>query len=88
MVKNSVKKTSPKNSPEIGKFLGFDHVTFYVGNAKQAASYYTSRFGFEYLAYQGLETGNRTTVSHAVQRGGVILVFKSSLSEKDQEKIS
>lgn len=29
-------------------------MTFYVGNAKQAASYYTSRFGFEYFAYKGL----------------------------------
>ena len=34
-----------------------DHVTFWVGNAKQAASFYTSRFGFEYYAYKGLETG-------------------------------
>jgi 4-hydroxyphenylpyruvate dioxygenase len=42
MVKKSVKKAGP----EIGRFLGFDHLTFYVGNAKQAASYYTSRFGF------------------------------------------
>lgn len=38
--------------PEIGTFYSFDHVKFHVGNAKQAASFYTSRFGFEYLAYQ------------------------------------
>ena len=38
--------------PEIGVFLGFDHVRFWVGNAMQAASFYTSRMGFEYLAYQ------------------------------------
>jgi len=41
----------PKERPEVGKFLAFDHIKFYVGNAKQAASYYTSRFGFEYYAY-------------------------------------
>lgn len=34
-----------------------DHITFWVGNARQAAAYYTSRFGFEYYAYKGLETG-------------------------------
>jgi len=36
----------PKDRPEIGKFFAFDHLKFYVGNAKQAASFYTSRFGF------------------------------------------
>lgn len=46
----------PDQRPDIGRFFGFDHVNFWVGNAKQAASYYTSRFGFEYYAYQGLET--------------------------------
>jgi len=37
--------------PEGGRFLGFDHVHLWVGNAKQAASYYTARMGFEYCAY-------------------------------------
>ena len=46
-----VKRSVTKNDRKIGRFLGFDHITFYVGNAKQAASYYTSRFGIEYLAY-------------------------------------
>jgi 4-hydroxyphenylpyruvate dioxygenase len=41
----------PTIRPEIGVFYGFDHMKFWVGNAKQAASYYCSRFGFEYLAY-------------------------------------
>jgi 4-hydroxyphenylpyruvate dioxygenase len=56
----------------------FDHVTFWVGNAKQAASYYTSRFGFDYLAYQGLETGERKVVSHVVRNHeGATFVFCS-----------
>ena len=38
--------------PESGKFLNFDHVEWWVGNAKQAASYYCARFGFEPLAYK------------------------------------
>ena len=42
----------PTERPAIGVFYSFDHVRFWVGNAKQAASYYTSRMGFEYIAYQ------------------------------------
>jgi 4-hydroxyphenylpyruvate dioxygenase len=41
----------PTIRPEIGVFYGFDHMTLWVGNALQAASYYCSRLGFEYLAY-------------------------------------
>ena len=33
-------------------FYAFDHVRFWVGNAKQAAAFYTSKMGFEYIAYQ------------------------------------
>jgi 4-hydroxyphenylpyruvate dioxygenase len=74
--------------PEIGKFFGFDHVIFWVGNAKQAASYYTTRFGFEYLAYQGLETGERGVASHAVKNGKIVFVFSTSYGpyeHKDKE---
>lgn len=38
--------------PEIGKFLGFDHITLYVGNALQSSSFYVSRMGFSPYAYQ------------------------------------
>ncbi len=49
-----------------------------MGNAKQAAAYYTSRFGFDYLAYKGLETGERQVVSHVVRNhGGATFVFSS-----------
>uniref|UniRef100_A0AAQ5XHE8 4-hydroxyphenylpyruvate dioxygenase n=1 Tax=Amphiprion ocellaris TaxID=80972 RepID=A0AAQ5XHE8_AMPOC len=56
---------------EQGRFLCFDHLTFWVGNAKQAASYYCNKLGFEPLAYRGLETGSREVVSHAVKQGKV-----------------
>eukprot|EP00331_Platyophrya_macrostoma_P031434 CAMPEP_0176448880 /NCGR_PEP_ID=MMETSP0127-20121128/26096_1 /TAXON_ID=938130 /ORGANISM="Platyophrya macrostoma, Strain WH" /LENGTH=387 /DNA_ID=CAMNT_0017836013 /DNA_START=26 /DNA_END=1189 /DNA_ORIENTATION=+ len=67
-----------KTRPPIGKFIGFDYVTFWVGNAKQAASYYTSRFGFEYFAYKGLETGERCTVTHVVRKNKIVFAFSSS----------
>lgn len=57
--------------PDGGKFLAFDHLTFYVGNAKQAASYYIARLGFQPHGYQGLETGNRKFAKHAVKQNQV-----------------
>ena len=44
------KDKGPK--PDRGRFLKFDHVEWWVGNAKQAASHYCARFGFEPFAYQ------------------------------------
>lgn len=70
----------PKDRPEIGVFYGFDHVTFWVGNAKQAASYYCSRLGFEYEAYQGLETGERQFATHVVRNGQICFAFRTPLN--------
>ena len=63
--------------PEKGKFLAFDHVEWWVGNAKQAASHFCIRFGFEPFAYRGLETGERKVACHAVRQNDTIFVFKS-----------
>jgi len=79
--------TTTTQRPEVGRFLGFDHVVFWVGNAKQAASYYTTRFGFDYFAYQGLETGERKVATHVVKKGKIIFAFSStygSYESKDQ----
>uniref|UniRef100_A0A3Q3L8S9 4-hydroxyphenylpyruvate dioxygenase n=1 Tax=Mastacembelus armatus TaxID=205130 RepID=A0A3Q3L8S9_9TELE len=70
---------------EQGRFLCFDHLTFWVGNAKQAASYYCNKLGFEPLAYQGLETGSREVVSHAVKQDKIIYVFSSALNPGNKE---
>lgn len=45
------------------------HVTFLVGNAKQAAFYYRKAFGFSQTAYAGLETGSRDLARYALQQG-------------------
>ncbi|KAA0203934.1 hypothetical protein HAZT_HAZT001883 [Hyalella azteca] len=71
--------------PEAGKFLNFDHIRFWVGNAKQAASYYCVRLGFEPYAYRGLETGSRTVCSHAVKQNKIVYVFESALMPDNQE---
>jgi len=70
----------PTIRPEIGVFQGFDHVTFWVGNALTSASFYCSRLGFEYLAYQGLETGNREYATHVVSNGKIKFAFRSPLN--------
>ncbi len=82
-----IKYSKPKVRTEIGKIHGFDHFVFWVGNAKQAASFYTSRFGFEYLAYKGLETGEREVVSHVVSKNKINFVFQSSYDPEDKKGI-
>ncbi len=55
-----------------------DHIEFYVGNAYQAAFFWQHGFGFEPVAYSGLETGNRETCSYVLQQGKIRFVFTSS----------
>src|ERR1700760_3124308 len=58
---------------------GTDHVEFYVGNAKQAAHYYKSAFGFQSLAYAGPETGVRDKVSYVVNQGKINFILTTPL---------
>jgi len=58
---------------------GTDYVEFYVGNAKQAAHFYLSAFGFEPLAYRGPETGNKETVSYVVRQNKLTFMFTTAL---------
>ncbi|KAL7276381.1 hypothetical protein RUND412_000618 [Rhizina undulata] len=64
---------------EDSRYRGYDHIHWYVGNAKQAASYYITRMGFQSIAYSGLETGSRLTASHVVSNGSVRFIFTSPL---------
>jgi 4-hydroxyphenylpyruvate dioxygenase len=75
----------PTERPAIGVFKAFDHIKFHVGNAKQAASFYTTRFGFEYVAYQGLETGCRDFCTHVIQNGKILYAFTSPLNPGETE---
>ncbi|NDC40764.1 MAG: 4-hydroxyphenylpyruvate dioxygenase [Chitinophagia bacterium] len=59
---------------------GTDHIEFYVGNAKQAAHYYKSAFGFQSLAYAGPETGVRDRASYVLQQGKIRLVLTTPLN--------
>ncbi|MBK7182447.1 MAG: 4-hydroxyphenylpyruvate dioxygenase [Bacteroidetes bacterium] len=59
--------------------LGTDYVEFYVGNAKQAAHFYKTAFGFQSLAYAGLETGVRDRVSYVLKQDKIRLVLTTAL---------
>ena len=72
----------PIENPEAEDFLpllGTDYVELYVGNAKQAAHYYMSAWGFQPLAYAGLETGLKDRVSYVLQQDKIRLVLTSPL---------
>lgn len=60
--------------------LGTDYVELYVGNAKQAAHFYKTAFGFQSLAYAGLETGVRDHCSYVLKQGKIRLVLTTPLS--------
>lgn len=59
--------------------LGTDFVEIYVGNAKQAAYYYQQAWGFQPVAYSGLETGRKDSVSYVLQQNKIRLVLTSAL---------
>lgn len=55
--------------------MGTDFVELYVGNAKQSAHYYKTAFGFQEVAYSGLETGDREKVSYVLKQDKIRLVL-------------
>ena len=59
---------------------GIDHLELYVGNAAQAAFFFTRAFGFTETAYSGLETGRRDRVSHVLEQGRIRLVVTGTLA--------
>lgn len=58
---------------------GTDYLEFYVGNAKQAAHYYQSAFGFRTTGYRGPETGHRDAASYLLEQGKIRFVLTTAL---------
>ena len=59
----------------------FKYVEFYVSNAKQAAYFYRSAFGFSGYAYSGPETGNNEFVSYVLKQNKIFFVLTTAFSE-------
>ena len=79
---STIERTLPKVYQTAQDFLplnGTDYVELYVGNAKQAAYFYKTAFGFQSLAYAGLETGLHDRESYVVEQGKIRLVLTSPL---------
>src|ERR1700758_386790 len=58
---------------------GTDYLEFYVGNARQAAHYYRTAFGFRLAAYQGPETGVRDRASYVLVQNKIRFVLTTPL---------
>lgn len=64
--------------------LGTDYVEFIVGNAKQAAHFYKTAFGFQSLAYAGLETGLKDRTSYVLVQDKIRIVLTTPLTAESK----
>jgi 4-hydroxyphenylpyruvate dioxygenase len=62
-----------------------DHVRFFVGNARQSAFFYRNAFGFDVVAYAGLETKVRHEAGYVLQQGEITFVLTSPLGKEHPE---
>src|SRR5688572_25276090 len=62
-----------------------DHVRFFVGNARQSAFFYRNAFGFDVVAYAGLETKVRHEAGYVLKQGEITFVLTSPLSAAHPE---
>lgn len=79
MVNTPIKDERPMT--EEGDFLkitAWDHIHWWVGNAKQSMYYWWKGFGFKPVAYSGLETGNRDYCSYVLESGKIRFVVSSA----------
>lgn len=63
----------------MARMIDYDHLEFFVGNAKQSAYYYRAAFGFRLKAYAGLETGVRDRASYLLEQGNIRFVLTTPL---------
>jgi 4-hydroxyphenylpyruvate dioxygenase len=72
------------NTTDFLPLQGTDYVEFYVGNAKQAAHFYKTAFGFQSLAYAGPETGVRDKVSYVINQNKLTFVLTTPLHNNNE----
>jgi 4-hydroxyphenylpyruvate dioxygenase len=72
-------KTSAALQTDFLPLEGTDYVEFYVGNAKQAAHFYKTAFGFQSLAYAGPETGLKDRASYAIRQNKLTFVLTTPM---------
>src|SRR3974390_2104270 len=62
-----------------------DHVRFFVGNARQSAYFYRNAFGFDVIAYAGLETKTKHEAGYVLRQGDITFVLASQLGPEHPE---
>ncbi len=72
-------KRAPAAQEDFLPLDGTDYIEFYVGNAKQAAHFYKTAFGFQSLAYSGPETGTKDRASYVVRQNKITFVLTTPL---------
>ncbi len=72
-------QAAPATTTDTFPINGTDYIEFYVGNAKQAAHFYVSAFGFEIVAYRGPETGVRDRASYLIQQDKIRFVLTTAI---------
>jgi 4-hydroxyphenylpyruvate dioxygenase len=72
-------QTQSSPQPDFLPLEGTDYVEFYVGNAKQAAHFYKTAFGFQSLAYAGPETGTKDRVSYVIRQNKLTFMLTTPL---------
>lgn len=81
------KVDNPTNNDRVakkGRVHAFDHITYWVGNSKQAASFYMSHLGFEPIAFKGLETGSRDVACHALKLNDIVIQFVCAVQPNNE----
>jgi 4-hydroxyphenylpyruvate dioxygenase len=76
-----------KKQNTTGDFLplqGTDYIEFYVGNAKQAAHYYKTAFGFQSLAYAGPETGVKDRASYVIRQNKLTFILTTPIKNDNE----
>jgi 4-hydroxyphenylpyruvate dioxygenase len=81
--KTASKTTAAETDPL--PLRGIDHVRFFVGNARQSAYFYRNAFGFDVIAYAGLETKTRHEAGYVLRQGDITFVLASPLSPEHRD---
>jgi len=81
---DTLTKSNTDTNQDTFPIRGTDYIEFYVGNAKQAAHYYQTAFGFKLIAYRGPETGAKETASYVLQQDKIRFVLTASLTPEHE----
>jgi 4-hydroxyphenylpyruvate dioxygenase len=84
MIAMSATLVAPSTVGTVPELLGFSHLEWWVGNARHAAHFWASAFGFTIVGYAGPETGLADRQSYVVRQGDITFVLTSALDDRSE----